>query len=141
MKPIVLASDHGGFELKEVIKEHLMYKDFRVEDIGCFNEESVDYPDMARKGCLSIKKHNTYGIFVCGSGIGICIAANKVAGIRAALCHSEVYAQLARQHNDANVLCLGGRFLDVELALRMVDIFLETQFLGGRHKKRVDMMG
>ena len=139
-KPIVLASDHGGFELKQHVKAHLIERGIRVEDAGTNSEASVDYPVFTQRGVQLVRHYKTMGIFVCGSGIGIGIAANRFKGIRAAVVHSQVYAQLARQHNDANVLCLGGRFLDPAEALRLVDIFLETPFLGAQHKTRVDML-
>ena len=140
-KPIILASDHGGWEMKEAIKRHLVTNGLRVHDVGTDSEEnSVDYPILTKRGVDMVRHYETLGIFVCGSGIGVSIAANRYKGIRAALAHSQVYAQLARRHNDANVLCLGGRFLEAREALRLVDIFLETEFEGGRHKKRIEML-
>jgi len=143
MKPIILASDHGGFELKQKIKRHLGYKDYAVEDVGTDSVESVDYPVFAKKAVERVLHHNSYGIFICGSGIGICVAANRNKGIHAALIqsgkHSEEYARLSREHNNANVLCLGGRFIDEDEAVKLVDIFLETKF-DKRHAKRVEML-
>lgn len=140
---IILACDHGGYELKETIKAHLVGRGLRVDDVSEKKLDTVDYPVPVKAAVEKIKHHglnNSRGIFVCGSGIGVSIAANRFRGIRAALVGTEVYAQLARQHNDANVLCLGGRFLEEELALRLVDVFLETPFLGGRHSGRVEML-
>jgi len=139
LKPIVLASDHGGYELKEKLKTYLMYKDYRVEDVGTHSADTTDYPIWVKKGVSQVLADNTYGIFVCGAGIGVSIAANRNKGIRAAVVHSEDTARLAREHNNANVLCLGGRFLTESQAEKIVDIFLETKF-DQRHVKRVEML-
>ncbi|MDA3838651.1 MAG: ribose 5-phosphate isomerase B [Candidatus Delongbacteria bacterium] len=135
---IFLGSDHGGFELKEKIKKYLDDKGYCIEDLGCYSEESVDYPEFGRKVALAVVENKARGIIVCGTGIGISMAANKVKGARAGLCHSVEYAKLTRQHNDANVLSMGGRFIDHELAIEVTDTFLNTEFEGGRHQKRVD---
>lgn len=138
---IYVGSDHGGFELKEdiikYIKEELKLE---VEDCGCYSTDSVDYPDLAEKVCKSVTEKSGKGILVCGTGIGISIAANKMKGIRCALCSEEYSARMTRKHNDANVLALGGRTTGVELAKSIVEAFLTTDFEGGRHQRRVDMI-
>jgi len=138
---IVIGSDHAGFELKEKIKQHLIERGLDVEDVGTEGRETVDYPVYAhRVGRAVVAGQSERGVVVCGTGIGVCIGANKVAGIRAALAYSEETARLASAHNDANVLCLGGRTMDHEEALRMLDIWLDTPFDGGRHARRVNML-
>src|SRR3989339_2159109 len=140
MKPpprVVLASDHAGYALKEEIKKYLIGKGIDVIDEGAFSEESVDYPAVMRRGCAVALEQNIPGILFGGSGNGEAMAANKVRGIRAALVYSEETARLARAHNDANVMTLGGRLTTPEDALRFVDLFLQTDFEGGRHLKRV----
>jgi len=134
---VALAADHAGFPLKEKVKEFLISKGIDVVDVGTFSEESVDYPSIVREGCAVALEQNCPGIVFGGSGNGEAMAANKVRGIRAALCYSEESTQLARAHNNANVLSLGGRLLDDDLALKLVDIFLTTDFEGGRHEKRI----
>jgi ribose 5-phosphate isomerase B len=136
---IALGADHAGFKLKEQIKGHLAAKGIAVDDRGTDSPDSVDYPDYARvvgeevaAGCAD------RGILVCGTGIGMSMAANKVPGIRAAKVNSESEAQLSREHNDANVLTLGARVLDEPTALKIVDVWLNTPFLGGRHQRRVE---
>lgn len=136
---VILGSDHGGFELKEKIKNHLENKNIKVIDKGTYNLESVDYPEYGRLvGEAVVSKEGDFGIVVCGTGIGISIAANKVHGVRCALCHNTTTARLTREHNNANVLALGGRVLGDVLALEMVDIFLNTEFEGGRHQNRIE---
>jgi ribose 5-phosphate isomerase B len=136
---IVIGSDHAGFAVKESIRKYLQAAGYAVDDQGTSSEESVDYPDYGKAvGDRVASKQADLGIAVCGSGIGISIAANKVPGIRAALAHDVVTARLAREHNDANVLALGGRIVTPEAALEMVQIFLTTAYLGGRHQRRVD---
>ncbi len=136
---IALACDHGGFHLKEVIKSFLEELSIEYVDYGTYSEESVDYPDFAYRAAKAIVGGEAdRGIFICGTGIGISIAANKVKGIRAALCYNVYAAEMSRRHNDANVLCLGGRVLGSELAKRIVKAWLETPFEGGRHKRRID---
>ena len=139
---IAIASDHGGFKLKETIRKHLAEKkDIKVVDLGTSSEDSVDYPIYGKACAEAVASGKAErGIVVCGTGIGISIAANKVKGIRCGLCTSVEMAQLTRQHNNANVLALGGRTTDPELALQIVDTFLETEFEGGRHKRRTDML-
>lgn len=135
---IGLGSDHGGFELKEKIKGYLENKGLEVVDYGTFDEESVDYPDYGKKvGQAVASKEVERGIVVCGTGIGISIAANKVKGVRCALCSEEYSARMSRKHNDANVLALGGRVLGEELAISIVDAYLEEDFEAGRHERRV----
>lgn len=134
---VVLATDHAGFRLKEAVKEYLTHKGIDIVDIGTFSEESVDYPAIIRRGCAAVLEQQCPGIIFGGSGNGEAIAANKVRGIRAAVGYSTEIARLARAHNDANILSLGGRFVDPELAIEMVEIFLTTAFDGGRHERRV----
>ncbi|WP_457570256.1 ribose 5-phosphate isomerase B [Desulfurobacterium sp.] len=136
---IALASDHGGFRLKEVIKNYLDELGIEYVDFGTYSEESVDYPDYALKAAESIINGETdRGIFICGTGIGISIAANKVPGIRAALCYNIFAAEMSRRHNNANVLALGGRVIGDELAKSIVKTWLDTPFDGGRHERRVN---
>jgi ribose 5-phosphate isomerase B len=136
---IAIGSDHAGFLVKETIRKYLQAAGYAVDDQGTTSEESVDYPDYGKAvGERVASKQADLGIAVCGSGIGISIAANKVPGIRAALAHDLVTARLAREHNDANVLSLGGRIVTPEAALEMVQTFLTTSYSGGRHQRRVD---
>ncbi|MBZ5720938.1 MAG: ribose 5-phosphate isomerase B [Acidobacteriia bacterium] len=136
---IALGADHAGFEMKEKIKQHLLTQGFEVNDRGTHSPESVDYPDYARIVGEDVAAGRAdWGILVCGAGIGMAIAANKVPGIRAANIHSEIEAQLSREHNNANVLTLGGRMLDEGIAIRIVDRWLNTAFGGGRHQRRID---
>lgn len=138
---IAIGADHGGFELKEQIVEYLKSNNIEFKDFGTFSSESCDYPIFAKEVALEVSKGNfNRGILVCGSGIGMSIVANKVKGIRAALCWNISTATSARIHNDSNILCLGQRQLDDKLALEMVDVWLHTDFEGGRHKTRVDMI-
>ena len=135
---VVLASDHAGFQLKEAVKNYLLSKGIDVIDKGTFSEDPVDYPAIIRKGCAVVLEQGIAGIIFGGSGNGEAIAANKVRGIRAAVCWNRELAELARAHNDANVLSIGARFVDEKMAKEMVDVFLETKFEGGRHQKRVE---
>lgn len=136
---LAIGSDHGGFELKEAIVKHLENKGVEFKDFGTYDASSVDYPDIASKVCKSILSgESENGILVCGTGIGISIAANKHKGIRAAVCSDEFSAKYTRLHNNANVLCLGGRVVGTGLATELVDIFLNTGFEGGRHRTRLD---
>lgn len=135
-KKILIASDHAGFELKSLLKKELTNLGFSVVDLGCdSSEKSVDYPDFAQKLCKKLKKE--FGILICGSGIGISIAANRFKHIRAALCHNVKAAGLTRAHNDANVLCLGSRMISQKTALAITKKFLNTKFEGDRHARRV----
>ncbi len=136
---IAIGSDHAGFLVKEAIRKYLQAAGYAVDDQGTSSEESVDYPDYGKAvGERVASKQADFGIAVCGSGIGISIAANKVPGIRAALAHDVTTARLAREHNDANVLALGGRIVTAEAAVEMVQTFLTTTYLGGRHQRRLD---
>lgn len=139
---IAIASDHGGFKLKETIRKHLAAKEgIQVVDLGTSSEESVDYPIYGKACAETVAAGKAQrGIVVCGTGIGISIAANKIHGIRCGLCTSVEMAELTRKHNDANMLSLGGRTTDEALALEIVDAFLDTDFEGGRHQRRVDML-
>jgi ribose 5-phosphate isomerase B len=135
---IALAADHGGYKLKGIIIEYLQSKKIEFKDFGSFTEDAVDYPDVALLAAESIKNSECdKGILVCGTGIGISIAANKVTGIRAALCGDTFSARMSRMHNDANVLTLGARVLGEGLAMDIVDIWLNTEFEGGKHIRRV----
>ena len=137
----VLASDHAGYDLKEQIKFYLENNNFKVKDLGPFNNDSVDYPDYGKLlGGVIKNNNNTLGIAICGSGIGMSIALNRISGVRAALCYNIAVAKLARNHNDANVLVLGGRFINLDEAISIVDIFSKESFEGGRHKRRVDKL-
>ena len=141
-KTIALASDHGGFDLKEILKTTLTEQGYVVHDYGTHNHESVDYPDFAQKVAEAVASGSEQiGILVCGTGIGMSIKANRTAGIRAALVHDVTTARLARQHNDANIICLGGRIIGTAVALDCVNIFLQTEAEGGRHQQRVDKLG
>jgi ribose 5-phosphate isomerase B len=135
---VALATDHAGYKLKEAIKKHLFDKGIDVIDEGTFSEDPVDYPAIIRRGCAVVLEQKCKGIIFGGSGIGESIAANKVRGIRAARCSSLDDARLCRQHNDANVMSLGGRMIEPALGIKMVDIFLSTDFEGGRHVPRVN---
>ena len=139
---IAIASDHGGFKLKEIIRKHLAAREgIQVVDLGTSSEESVDYPIYGKACAETVAAGKAQrGIVVCGTGIGISIAANKIHGIRCGLCTSVEMAELTRKHNDANMLSLGGRTTDEALALEIVDAFLDTDFEGGRHQRRVDML-
>ena len=136
---VAIGCDHGGYELKKEIIAHLTQNDVEFKDFGTYDGNSVDYTDIAKLVCKSILSGECEnGILVCGTGIGISIAANKHKGIRAAVCSDEFSAKFTRLHNDANVLCLGGRVVGPGLACELVDIFLSTGFEGGRHALRVD---
>ncbi len=136
---IAIGSDHGGYSLKQAIIKHLEEKNIEFKDFGCYSDDSIDYPDIAEKVCNSITGGQAdKGILICGTGIGISMAANKVNGIRAALCSNEFGAKYSRMHNDANVICFGGRVIGPALACEMTDIFLETDFEGGRHSLRIE---
>lgn len=138
---IAIGSDHGGFALKEAIKKHLDERNIEYKDYGTLSEASVDYPTYGFKvGEAVAKGECELGILVCGTGIGISMAANKVKGVRAACCSDTFSARFTRMHNDANVLCMGGRVVGPGLACDMVDLFLDTPFEGGRHQKRIDMI-
>ena len=138
---IGIASDHGGFELKEYLKEYLKKSDIEVTDFGTDSEESVDYPIYGERCARAVANGEVErGVVCCGTGIGISIAANKVKGIRCALCTDENMARLSRQHNNANMLALGGRITSNEEAQKILDAWLITEFEGGRHQRRIDMI-
>ena len=137
-RTIALGSDHAGFEYKEELKKDLEKQGYQVKDFGVYNAESADYPDVAHPVAEAVeKKQCEMGILVCGSANGVAITANKHQGIRAAICWVEELASLARQHNDANVLCLPARFVSYDLAVKITDKFLQSAFEGGRHARRV----
>lgn len=136
---IAIGSDHAGFPVKETVRTYLESAGYAVSDLGTSSEQSVDYPDYGQAvGKRVVSRQADFGIAVCGTGIGISIAANKVPGVRAALAHDLNTARLAREHNDANVLALGGRIVTGEAAIEMVQVFLTTAYLGGRHQRRLD---
>ncbi len=136
---IAIGADHAGFQVKERIKQFLENEGHAVEDVGTESEESVDYPEFARAVAEKVAGGLAQlGVLVCGTGMGMAIAANKVPGIRAAVVHDKVTARAAREHNDANVLTLGGRLIEPGLAVEIVKEFLDSQFAGGRHQRRVD---
>ena len=140
MKEIIpIASDHAGYELKEEVKKYLSSKNIETKDFGTFSTESVDYPDFAHQVGSAINRGDyPIGIVICGSGNGVQMTVNKYPNVRCALCWNEEIAKLARQHNDANIISMPARFVSTELALKMVDIFLNTPFEGGRHLRRVE---
>lgn len=136
--PIVIGGDHAGYEYKETIKMMLAARGRSVDDKGTYSTDSVDYPDYAHPVAEMVESGKaSFGILICGSGNGVCMTANKHAGIRAALCWNEELAALARQHNNANILCIPARFVSVDVAEKMVETFMTTAFEGGRHEKRV----
>lgn len=138
---IYFANDHAATKLKFDLIDYFS-KDYECINLGCDSDESVDYPDYADKLANELKNNpNSIGVIICGTGIGISIAANRHSHIRAALCHSKEYAQLAREHNDANVISLGARFIDFDLAKELILTFINTPFLGGRHEIRVRKLG
>ena len=138
---LIIGSDHGGFELKSYLISYLESKGIDVVDAGCNSEESVDYPEFGKKVAHAVADGEVEaGIVICGTGIGISVAANRVKGARATLCHSVEYATLARQHNNSNVLALGGRFVAPKDAEKIVDAWLDTEYEGGRHEKRVQLI-
>lgn len=138
---IALGSDHGGFEMKEQVAVFVKELGHEVEDVGCFSKDSVDYPDLAEKVCGLVGKGICeQGILICGTGIGMSIAANRHRNIRAALCHEAYTARMSREHNNANVLCFGGRVLGIEVALDVVRTWVEATFAGGRHQRRLEML-
>ncbi len=137
-KTVCIASDHAGFNLKEDIKNHLINKKVSIFDVGPYIDHSVDYPDFAKKLAKRIKsKKSDVGILVCGSGTGMAICANKIKTIRAAVCYNLKSTRLSRQHNNANILALGSRLTKKKLSLKLVEVFLQTKFEGGRHLKRI----
>ncbi len=138
-RKIAVGADHGGYELKGVIVEHLRQSGYVVQDFGTHGLESVDYPDYAYQVARAVAAGEyDLGILICGTGIGMSIAANKIVGVRAAVCGDTYSARMSRLHNNANILCLGGRVLGPGLALDIVDVWLRTEFEGGRHARRVE---
>jgi ribose 5-phosphate isomerase B len=139
---IAVGSDHGGFELKQLVVNFLSETGHEVESVGCFDGTSVDYPHFAQKVCALVDEGQCErGILICGTGIGMSIAANRHRNIRAALCHESFTARMSREHNNANVLCLGARVIGPELALEIVRTWMAAAFAGGRHQQRLDMLG
>ena len=138
MAQVIIASDHAGFALKNLLTEHLQGRGHEVQDLGPANAQSCDYPVYAQAVCEKVlAQADAFGILICGTGIGMSMAANRVPGIRAALCTTEFQTRATRQHNNANVLCLGERVTGPGLALVMAELFLETPFEGGRHARRI----
>jgi len=136
---IAIGSDHAGFEYKEALRDWLLKNNYEIKDFGTYTADSADYADFAHPVSLAVeKKEFEFGILVCGSANGVAITANKHQGIRAAICWTEELASLARQHNDANIVCIPARFLSLELAEKITDTFLHATFEGGRHARRVD---
>ena len=137
---IAIGCDHGGISLKKLIVKLLKELGHSINDQGCYSEDSVDYPDFANHVCtLILDGEADRGILVCGTGIGMSMVANRYKGIRAALCHEQFSAQMSREHNDANILCLGARGVGPSLALAIVETWLGTEFAGGRHQRRIEM--
>ena len=139
---IAIASDHGGFAMKTQLMEHLRESSVEFTDLGCYSEDSVDYPDYARKAALGVQSGEyERAILICGTGIGMSIAANRFPGVRAALCADCYSAEMTRLHNDSNILCLGGRTIGIELAKKIMDIWLETPFSAmEKHARRIAML-
>ena len=140
MTKIIIGSDHGGFNLKQEVIKRLNTLNYEVLDLGCYTQESCDYPVIAKAVAKEVLNSNCKGILICGTGIGVSIAANRFEGIRASHCTDTFTARMTRMHNDSNILCLGERITGVGLALDIVDIWLDTEFEGGRHQKRIDMI-
>jgi ribose 5-phosphate isomerase B len=137
-KKICIASDHAGFNIKESIKHFLINKNISIIDLGPINKNSVDYPDYAKKVSNRIKsKKSEVGILVCGSGTGMAISANKIKGIRAAVCYNSKSTTLSRKHNDANIISVGSRLTKKRVIIRLISMFLKTKFDGGRHLRRI----
>ncbi len=135
---VAVASDHAGFELKEKVKEYLESEGHSVEDLGCYGTESCDYPDFAKKLCQTILHDRCErGVLICGTGLGMSYTANRFKGIRAALCVNTFMAEMARAHNDSNVLVLGARVIGFETSREIVDVWMNTPFEGGRHQRRI----
>jgi ribose 5-phosphate isomerase B len=136
---IPIGADHAGFSLKEELISYLKQRGYKLKDFGCYSEDSIDYPDYAHPVAEMVENNpGMLGIIICGSGNGINMTANKHQGIRSALCWKKEIAQLAREHNDANIIALPARFISTKQAIEMVDTFLTTSFEGGRHQRRVD---
>ncbi len=140
MNSIIIGSDHGGYKLKTEIIKHLEALGYEIKDLGCYSTDSCDYPIIAKSVAEKVLEDYSRGILICGTGIGVSIAANRYKGIRASHCTDTFTARMTRMHNDSNILCLGERITGVGLALDIVDIWLNTDFEGGRHQKRIDMI-
>ncbi|GAB6058044.1 ribose 5-phosphate isomerase B [Desulfonatronum parangueonense] len=140
IRTIVIGSDHAGFEFKKIMTDHIQELGYAVHDIGPFSADSCDYPLMAGELCRVVLDTHNPGILICGTGLGMSMAANRFPGIRAALCTNEFLARMTRAHNNANVLCLGSRVLGSELAKSIVSVFLSTEFEGERHQRRIDQL-
>ena len=139
---IPIGADHAGFSLKEKVIQHLKKRGFETKDFGCFSEESIDYPDFGHPVASMVEENvGMKGILICGSGNGINMTANKHQGVRSALCWKKEIAELARLHNDANIIALPARFITEEEVIEMIDVFLTTEFEGGRHQMRVNKIG
>jgi ribose 5-phosphate isomerase B len=137
-QPIAIGSDHAGFDYKEELKKYLATQGFSVKDFGAAGKDSVDYPDYAHPVADAVEKGEcSFGILLCGSANGVAITANKHQGIRAAICWNTPIAELARQHNNANVICIPARFVSLDLSIQMINTFVQTEFEGGRHQNRV----
>ncbi len=139
---VYMGSDHAGFEVKEKLRKYIEEKGYGIIDLGCFNEEACDYPDFAREVGEKVLEHkNARGVLICGTGIGMSMAANRLRGVRAVLATTEEYAEMGRKHNDANVLCMGARTTEVTMMEKLFDVFMATEFEGEeRHIHRVDKM-
>ena len=138
---IAIGSDHGGYKLKEEIKKYLDEKEIKYKDLGCKNEESVDYPNIAEEVSKEVQENKCdKGVLICRSGIGMSIVANKFKGIRCALCHDEFTAKYSRMHNDSNVLALGADYVSVNEAICILRMWIATEFEGGRHKERIELI-
>ena len=140
MVDIIIGSDHGGYNLKQAVIEHLNKKGLDVLDLGCYSLDSCDYPVIAKAVAEKVLEESSKGILICGTGVGVSIAANRYDGIRASHCTDTYTARMTRMHNNSNILCLGERITGVGLALDIVDTWLNTSFEGGRHQKRIDMI-
>ena len=139
-KNIIIGSDHAGVDLKDIIKNYLAEEGYEVKDIGVYTKDSADYPVIAKQAANETVQNNVKAILICGTGIGMSIAANKVKGVRAVVCSDTTSAKLSRQHNNANVLCFGARIIGESLAKDICKIWLETEFQGERHQRRVNMI-
>lgn len=134
-----IANDHAGYTLKNHIKDYLFYEKHNVIDLGSFNENRVDYPDFAQKCANKVSiDTKSLGVLICGSGIGMSISANRIKGVRAALCHNENFAKLSKAHNNANILCLGARFTTLDEAIKILNMFITTEFESNRHQTRLN---
>lgn len=140
MTSIIIGSDHGGFNLKQAVIAYLKEQGYLVSDLGCYSQDTCDYPIVAKSVAEEVLKTGNKGILICGTGIGVSIVANRFSGIRASHCTDTFTARMTRMHNDSNILCLGERVIGVGLAIDIVDVWLNTDFEGGRHQKRIEMI-